>query len=73
MAWLGKISYSVFLIHFPILVLVSTVSLRFGLNTPVEAVMLLSLAVILSLAAATVLHRYVEIPAGKLARLFDNS
>ena len=71
--WLGKISYSVFLIHFPILVLVSTVSLRFGLNSPAEAVTALSLAVILSLVAATVLHRYVEIPAGKLARLFDTS
>ena len=69
--WLGKISYSLFLIHFPILVFVSTVALYFGLNSPAEAVMLLGTAVLLSLAAATVLHHWVEVPAGHLARLLD--
>ena len=69
--WLGKISYSLFLVHFPILVFVSTVALYFGLNSPAEAVMLLGTAVLLSLAAATVLHHWVEVPAGHLARLLD--
>lgn len=67
-AWLGKISYSLFLVHFPVLVLVSTACIRFGWTSAEAAVVALSAAIALSVAAAAVFHRWVEVPAGHLAR-----
>lgn len=68
-AWFGKISYSLFLVHFPVLVLVSTACIRLDWTSPEDAVAALGAAVALSIAAAAVFHRWVEIPAGHLARM----
>ncbi len=68
-AWLGKISYSLFLVHFPVLVLVATACLRYDWTSPGEAVAALAAAVVLSIAAAAAFHRWVEVPAGHLARM----
>lgn len=67
-AWLGQISYSLFLVHFPVLVLVSTACLRCGWTSPPAALAGLIAAIALSLASASALHRWVEKPAGRLAR-----
>jgi peptidoglycan/LPS O-acetylase OafA/YrhL len=69
-AWLGKISYSLFLIHFPVLVVVSAVWARLGWNTPELAVAGLLAAFALSLVSAAGFHRWIETPAARLARKY---
>ena len=67
-AWLGRISYSLFLVHFPVLVLVSTACLRLGWTSPPAALGGLIAAIALSIAGASAFHRWIEKPAGRLAR-----
>lgn len=67
-AWFGQISYSLFLVHFPILILVATLWARFGWNSPPEAVTGLLAAFCLSIVGAAFFHRWVELPAARLAR-----
>lgn len=69
-AWLGQISYSLFLVHFPVLVLVGALWTRLGWNEPLNAVAGLIFAFLLSLVAAALFHRWIEAPAGRLARRF---
>jgi peptidoglycan/LPS O-acetylase OafA/YrhL len=66
-ARLGLISYSLFLVHFPVWVLVSGLWVRFGWNSPWSSVAGLLVALVTSLALALVFHRFVEIPAGRLS------
>lgn len=70
LAWLGRISYSLFLIHFPVLVLVGAVWTRLGWNEPLPAVAGLIVAFLLSIVAAAFFYRWIEAPAGRLARRF---
>jgi peptidoglycan/LPS O-acetylase OafA/YrhL len=70
LAWLGKISYSLFLIHFPVLVLVAAIWARLGWNTPELAVAGLLVAFVLSVVSAAGFHRWIETPAARLARKF---
>jgi peptidoglycan/LPS O-acetylase OafA/YrhL len=70
LAWLGRISYSLFLIHFPVLVLVGAVWTRLGWNEPLQAVTGLIVAFLLSIVVAAFFHRWIEAPAGRLARRF---
>lgn len=69
---LGKISYSLFLVHFPVLVLVGALWARLGFNTPDLAVLGLVLAFVASLGAARLFHRWVELPAAALGRRLQN-
>lgn len=57
---LGRISYSLFLIHFPMLLLVSALFRRFLPDTPWIDLGGLGIALVLSIAAARPLHRHVE-------------
>jgi peptidoglycan/LPS O-acetylase OafA/YrhL len=57
---LGRISYSLFLIHFPVLLLVSAVVSHFLPDTPWIDLMGLLATVALSIAAAMLLYRWVE-------------
>lgn len=57
---LGRISYSLFLIHFPVLLLVSAVVSHFLPDTPWIDLMGLLATVALSITAATLLYRWVE-------------
>ena len=67
-ARLGQVSYSLFLVHFPVLVAVSAIWARLGWTSPAAAVAGLLAAFLLSIAAAFVFHRWVEVPAGHLTR-----
>ena len=58
--WLGSISYSLFLIHFPIILLVNAVAARLGPHSPWVDVLAMAAAVALAIGAAALLHRWVE-------------
>jgi len=66
-ARLGLTSYSLFLVHFPVLVFVSTILSRLGYTTVTSAVVASVAAYVASLAAAELFYRLVESPAVALA------
>lgn len=72
-ARLGQVSYSLFLIHFPVLVAVSALWARLGWTTPAAAVAGLCVAFLLSIAAAFAFYRWVEVPASHLKRKVEPS
>jgi len=62
---LGKISYSVFLIHFPVCLLVNAAFTRFVPAEPEMQAFGMLIAWGGSLAAGAVFHRWVEVPLGR--------
>lgn len=63
LVWLGKVSYSLYLIHVPLLV--ATVHLTYGrvpLGVTIPAV------IVASLLCAELMHRFVELPSIRLGR-----
>ncbi len=70
---LGKLSYSLFLVHFPVLVLVATAFVRMELNSPEAAVAGLITAFFLSIGTAAAFHRWVEIPSIGIAQMLSAS
>jgi peptidoglycan/LPS O-acetylase OafA/YrhL len=69
--YLGRTAYSLFLVHFPVFVVVATVWVMLGWTSPWAAVAGLVFAYIASLAASFVFYRLVEVPAGRLSRKFN--
>jgi peptidoglycan/LPS O-acetylase OafA/YrhL len=69
MGYLGRTSYSLFLIHFPVLVAVSTLWVWFAWTSRWSAVSGLAVAYIASLVVAEVAYRTVEAPATRLSRM----
>lgn len=69
LAFLGRISYSLFLVHFPVCLLANALFIRLGLNAPGSALAFLALAWAASVAAATLFYRWVEKPSasGRIA------
>jgi peptidoglycan/LPS O-acetylase OafA/YrhL len=67
-SWLGRISFSLFLVHFPVLVLVGTLWTRLDWASPPAGASGLVVAYALSLLVAELFHRFVERPAGRLGR-----
>lgn len=65
-AFLGRISYSLFLIHFPLVLLANAVFVRFGWVTPAAAVFGILATWTASVAVAAAFHRFVEEPAGRM-------
>ncbi len=61
--WLGKVSYSVYLIHMVVILVV----MRLWVGT-VSMWILFAVSIVLTLVAAELLHRWVEIPAIRLGR-----
>ncbi len=60
LGWLGQISYSVFLVHFPVCLIINAVFERFPPHTPgIELAGILT-AWFASIGAGAVMHRYVE-------------
>lgn len=64
--WLGNVSYSLFLVHFPVLVLVAAFWAWMGWVNPHGAAAGLLVAFGLSVAVAGVFHRWIERPASRL-------
>ena len=69
--FLGKISYSIFLVHFPVCLIVNALFVRFELLHPVGAVFGLLAAWALSMALAAWFYRMIEAPSGtwRISRL----
>lgn len=65
--WLGVRSFSLYLVHLP---LVSATALLLGGTPPLWAVLLIALPA--ALLAAAVFHRLVELPSHRLARSWTN-
>ena len=63
LAFLGQISYSIFLVHFPILLLANGLYAKLGLASTSSAIFGLILAWTASLVAATLFYRWIESPA----------
>ncbi|MCE3264343.1 MAG: acyltransferase family protein [Pseudoduganella sp.] len=64
--WLAKISYAVFLIHFPVSLLVNAAFTRYVPAEPAMQGLGVLVAWGASLLAGAAFHRYVEIPLGRL-------
>ena len=58
LAFLGRISYSLFLVHFPVLLFANGLYAMLGLSSPVSAMIGLLLAFIASIAFAAWFHRW---------------
>lgn len=67
--YLGRISYSLYLIHFPVCHLVTTAAWKWCNNspTPVQAYLILLSALGCSTLAAHVLYTFVEAPSNRMA------
>lgn len=65
---LGEISYSLFLVHFPVLIGVATLWSWLDWSIAETAVLGLGTAFMTSLAAAELFHRWVENPAARAGR-----
>ena len=63
LAFLGQISYSLFLVHFPILLLANALYTQLELSSTVSAVIGFALAFSASLGTATLFYRWIESPA----------
>jgi peptidoglycan/LPS O-acetylase OafA/YrhL len=63
LAFLGQISYSIFLVHFPVLLLANGLYAKLGLDSTASAMVGLLLAWAASIAAATLFYRWIESPA----------
>jgi peptidoglycan/LPS O-acetylase OafA/YrhL len=64
----GRISYALFLVHFPICLLVNAAFTRFMPATPEAQATGMLLAWTASIVAAAAFHEWVEVPLGRLLR-----
>ncbi|PKO88562.1 MAG: GTP cyclohydrolase [Betaproteobacteria bacterium HGW-Betaproteobacteria-12] len=60
--FLGRISYSLFLVHFPVLLLANALYAGLALATPGAALVVLLAALLASIGVATLFHRWIESP-----------
>jgi peptidoglycan/LPS O-acetylase OafA/YrhL len=63
LAFLGQISYSLFLVHFPVLLLANVLYAKLEMSSPSSAIFGLILALAASTGAATLFYRWIESPA----------
>jgi len=70
-AYLGRTSYSLFLIHFPVFVVVWTVWTKLDETSSWSALAGLIVAYVASLIATNIFFRVVEAPSARLARKFS--
>jgi len=66
LAYLGKISYSVFLVHFPICLVANGLYAKFGLESASTAAIGMLAAWATSIGVATLFYRYIESPAASM-------
>jgi len=68
-AYLGRTAYSLFLVHFPVMVLVFTLAAQAGwISSERQALIAFALAYFASLGVASLFFRLVELPAISLSR-----
>ena len=65
---LGKISYALFLVHFPILLLANMVCVRWDIHRHGSSTACATAAWLTSIGVAWLFHRWVEVPCAKLGR-----
>jgi peptidoglycan/LPS O-acetylase OafA/YrhL len=65
---LGRTSYALFLVHFPVLMLANALYARLGLDGPLAGMLMLLLGWAGSMALAFVFERRVEAPLGRWIR-----
>ena len=70
-SYFGRTSYSLFLVHFPVLLVVATIWTQLHWQSPRQAVAGLAVAFVLSLAVSDLFFRAVEKPADRLSRRFS--
>lgn len=68
--FMGRTSYSLFLVHYPVMIMVATMWTLLDWMTPTLALVGLFVSYFLSIAAAAVFFRLVESPATKLSNRF---
>ena len=66
-ARLGEISFSLFLVHFPVLLVIATIWARLGWNSPVAALAGLFTAFAASITVASAFYRWIEVPAARIS------
>lgn len=67
--YLGRISYALFLVHFPICLIANAAFVRLGFAGPTAAAVAMVMAWAASLAVAGLFHRWVELPSAQWLRL----
>lgn len=65
---LGRISYAVFLVHFPVCLVVNAAFVRFVPAEPQWHLLGMAIAWAASVAAGAAFHRWVEVPLGRVVR-----
>ena len=65
--FLGAVSYSVYLVHEPVVALIGPVQRRLGFTSTGNAVLVLLLTYLISLTVAYAIHRWVEVPSIRLS------
>ena len=65
-AWLGQISYSVFLVHFPVCLLINALFSHFTISDPMLNLIGMFIAWAASIAAGALFYRLVESRSGQL-------
>ena len=79
LAFLGQISYSIFLVHFPVLLLANTLYAQTDYDSSLSTLVCLGLSLAASIAAATLFYRWIESPeasrriTGALGWIADNT
>jgi peptidoglycan/LPS O-acetylase OafA/YrhL len=71
--YLGTISYSLYLIHYPVSWIVGSIGFGLTGEAAVPAVMWLVVGLVASIGAAHILHVAIELPAIRLARRYKES
>ena len=66
---MGQVSYCLFLVHFPVLLIVAGLWERFRWTSPSQAIAGLVTAFLVSVATSFVFHRYIELPSANLFRI----
>lgn len=69
MVWAGKVSYSVYLVHFPLILVVRAAAQRLGLlEGPTGTALTVGFALVATVVAGGALYHFVEEPARRLIR-----
>jgi exopolysaccharide production protein ExoZ len=71
--FLGRVSYSLYLVHYPVLHVVENAGLSLTGNTATSAVLWLLVSLACSIGAAQILYVCVEAPSVRLAARFKRS